>query len=83
MKLIKKGVKPGHYQYTGKIRELQGKKARVRPRCLDDFPHIVFKTEIVMAQFDDEITYNDQRMDLGWHPFSLTDFTPIGQKPIF
>lgn len=83
MKLVKKGIAPGHYEYTGKIIELRGKKALVRARSLDDFPHITFNTPIVMAQFDDEIVYNDKRMDVGWHPFAPTDFTPIGQKPIF
>lgn len=70
-------------QYVGPISELQGKTALV---WTDGHQYTGFTVPIVVAQFDDNIMFNGQRMDLGWHPFIAEHFqpvTPTGKKPIF
>lgn len=70
-------------QYVGPISELQGKTALVRT---GGHQYTEFTVPIVVAQFDDEIVFNEQRMDLGWHPFIAEHFQPVtppGEKPIF
>ncbi len=68
-------------EYTGKIPDLQGKTALVRPPVNSP----VFDPEKhVLAQFDDmDLKFNDRRMGYGWFPFMKSDFTPIGPKPVF
>lgn len=70
-------------QYVGPISELQGKTATVRA---GGHQYTEFTIPIVVAQFDDEIVFNGQRMDRGWHPFIAKHFQPVtppGAKPIF
>jgi hypothetical protein len=65
-------------EYVGKIRELRGQIAMVRPAWPLDFPlHDVRLSGIVMAQFHVRMKYNEQPMHLGWHPFSIRDFLEI------
>ncbi len=67
-------------QYVGKITELQGKTATVRP---GGSRYAGFNYRVVEAQFDDDITFNGMRMDRTWNPFPAADFQPITEKPIF
>lgn len=72
-----------HMEYTGPIPELQGKTALVmtnETRVKEEWPML---TNVRLAQFDEEITFNGQRLDSGWTPFPMTHFTRIGDKPVF
>lgn len=65
-------------EYVGKIHELRGQLALVRPTGSTDFPiHDVKLADVVMAQFHARMTYNERALHLGWHPFSVRDFMEI------
>ena len=65
-------------EYVGKIIELRGRAAAVRPATPPDFPIHKFNHEsCVIAQFN-EITWHDGRpLHRGWHPFSVHDFLEV------
>jgi len=72
-------------EYTGKIKELQGKTALVRkdPGAWTGYK-VGDPTQFCMAQFDDtDLTFGGVKMWAGWHHFLTTDFTPLGAKPVF
>jgi len=70
-----------HKEYTGHIPEIQGHcaltmKGGDQIGILSNIPHI-------LAQFDMPVVVNGKRMDLGWHPFPESHFSPVNAKPIF
>jgi hypothetical protein len=71
-------------EYTGKIPELRGKTALVRadPGAWKGYA-VKDPTQFVMAQFDEKVTFGGVKMHASWHHFMRTDFTPLGDKPIF
>ena len=71
-------------QYVGRIRELQGKKAITIP--MKDYGGAIVQLcpkKHLLAQFDGPIELDGRRYHLGWHPFLKSDFSRIGDKPIF
>jgi hypothetical protein len=75
------------YEYVGKIPNLQGKTAELRPVTEADVEStlLIINTETtVMAQFDDiRLKHGSLLMGFRWHFFPKADFQPVGQKPIF
>lgn len=61
-------------EYVGKIPELQGKLAVVRPLERNDYPLHRMNSSIRMAKFDEKIDLDGRRLDLYWHPFEQRDF---------
>lgn len=72
-------------EYTGKIKELQGRQALVR-RDNAVWKGYTLKdpTIYVLAQFHQgDLVFGGVKMYLGWHHFHENDFTPLGNKPVF
>lgn len=72
-------------EYTGKIPELQGATALVRPLTPNEARDLLHPPErFAMAQFDDtKLVFNGVKMGYSWSIFEAKDFSPIGTKPIF